>query len=95
MNLLNSNHNMRLNDPKKNPIMKLTLNLHNLEALRNNLLDLFVFVLQQAQCERDVVPLPLRFAPLQSCGKFIGKLFRMFILLSTVSEDIRQNQHEV
>lgn len=43
---------------------KLRRDLHHLEPLANDLGDLLVLVLQQAEGERDVVPLALRLAPL-------------------------------
>jgi hypothetical protein len=47
-------------------IMPLCLRLDDLVPRRNQLLNLLVLVLQQAQRERNFVPLPLRLAPLQS-----------------------------
>lgn len=37
-------------------------------------------MLQQAQGERDIVPLALRLAPLEACGQLLGQLFGVLVL---------------
>jgi hypothetical protein len=59
---------------------KSTLNLNNLKPFRNDLLDIFILVLQRAERECNIVPLPLRIAPLQSRRKLVSELFSMFVL---------------
>lgn len=55
-------------------------NLHHLEALPNHLRNVLILMLQQAQGERDIVPLALRLAPLEACGQLLGQLFGVLVL---------------
>ena len=41
-------------------------------------------MLQQAQGERDIVPLALRLAPLEACGQLLGQLFGVLVLFFPV-----------
>lgn len=55
--------------------------LDNLEALGQHLLDIFVLVLEEAQCILNIAPLPLVLSARQTCSKLVGKLFGLFLLL--------------
>lgn len=54
--------------------------LHNLKALANDFGDLLVLMLQLAQRKRDIVPLPLRIAPLQASRQLVCQLPGVFVL---------------
>lgn len=69
---------MKPSSHRKKP--SLSLRLHNLVAGRNQLLDLFILVLQQPQSKRNIVPLPLRLASLQPRRQLGRQLSSMFIL---------------
>lgn len=56
--------------------------LHKLEALSNDLGDLFVFMLQLTQRKCDVIPLSLGLAASQTSSKLVGQLSGMFILMA-------------
>jgi hypothetical protein len=45
-------------------------------------------VLQQAQRERDIVPLTLGLAPSQTGSELLGELFGMFVLEPNVSSSV-------
>lgn len=54
--------------------------LNNLEALRNQLGDILVLVLQQPKREGDIVPLALRLAAWQTGRQLVRELLGMFVL---------------
>lgn len=54
--------------------------LDKLEALGDELRDVFVFVLQLAKSKGNIVPLPFRIAARKASSQFLRKLFSMFIL---------------
>lgn len=58
----------------------LSRRLNKFEALSNDLLDLFVLVLQQAQGIGDIVPLPLVLCSWEPGSELRSELLRVFVL---------------
>ena len=54
--------------------------MNDFEPARNNLINVFIFVLEKAEGKGDVVPATLSLAPRQPGGQFLGELLRMFVL---------------